>query len=617
MRNSILIIMLLLLPQGHKVMAEDTTAEKKKVVEKVASLKKDKNNQKELKKADIRQDRETGYNYANSRRLQFYATIRDKEISPSKVKMIELYVSADRGQTWKYHSQVANVNTIMKFTAERDGFYMFATVATDQLGRKGKMPKTAEDAMLSVHVDTSKPRLDIRRDEIEFKCNPKDMRKIRWKFVDLHPHYVTMEYFNYHSKSWNSAGNIKSDQEFYVLEVPNIAFSAYKVRFRAVDRAGNEGVSEELVFDLGPMLNVVASSISTAHKFSRQRELEFGLSQEGMNDSDFKQFEVWYTMDNGQSWAVAGVTSKNSLIWQAPRDGRYGFYSVAINRDGNGEPRPSQDTKPKMTCLVDTKKPQLVLDSPRGGERYTSERPLVIRWHGIEKNPGKFPVRIFFSRDNGLTFDEKEVGRVYPINGSYRMSLEGLAGHQYYVRLVAEDEAGHQMTAISEKFAIGTLTAEEQAQMDTHFEKANAFRVFGRWKEAITEYEEVLKYNVQEDKALHDMGAVYMKLKDYDKAIQVLQKASRIKPKNTLYLFNLGYALYLNKMPLLAQSTFEKLLNIDDRHVRAHWHISEIYFINKEIAKSRAHLERILEIDDATNQHKPLAKKRLEKYPEK
>jgi hypothetical protein len=596
MQKMILLMVLSFFWAGTNLMQAEAQEGQAKVTKKVA---------KDLKSADIRVGA-NGQHYANGRRLRFFPTVKYTGTSPAKYKKFELYYSRDKGSSWSRHSEVEDLKHIFEFDSPQDGHYYFATVATDELNQVGDLPKSADDSALDVVIDTQAPTLKVDRENLSLSCRAGDTRTINWSMKDSYPRYVRLEYFNFANREWKELANVRRDQEFFSFTIPNIAYEEYRVRLKAFDQAGNQSVLKKkdvITFNLGPLKNIPRSRVGVPST-SISRKIKMVLDHEGLVDGKFKDYEVWYSTDNGVVWHVAFTTAKKEIEWTAPMDGHFSFYSIVRTKDGGKEDNPSNETKFKASTLVDTKKPQMKLSSPMGGVRYTYERPLVISWYGIDSNTAEKPVKIEISHDSGLNYEFVADG---DLSGQHNFSLVGRAGHNFKIRLSAIDKVGNRTEVVSDRFSIGALTSEEEVQLKAHFHKANAYRVFGRWKEALKEYIEVLRYDVQYHPAVHDMGVVYMELKDYEKAVKHFQRAVSIDPENTLYLFNLGLSYYKHNWPRNAEDRFKKVLEIDKDYVRAHWYLAEIQIKHKELDKAREHLEKILKIHKATNKHKPLA----------
>lgn len=559
--------------------------------------------------ADVRQGRD-GKHYSNRHHVRFVPRVR--ESGPAQTKSIDLYVSEDAGETWKKHSTHEDPEGVIVFEAPMDGHYAFSTVATDNLGQREPEPATKEEVELEVIIDTTAPKLALDRKLIDLKARSRDVKMLYWKAQDANPvDHVHIAWWDPSSRNWITKARLK-DARSYAFQIPDVnwGWEHFKVRLQAHDAAGNASAPEEIIFELGPRVLGPVSSIS-APQNSQDNEIELVMTQEGLNSTEFSHYEIFYTDDDGSSWARAGSTKSGRLTWQVPHDGTYGFFSQVVARDGTGEVAPRSGDRPKVTCLIDTKDPQLALEVPRSGERYSKDRPLAISWHGVENHPTDKPVTVWWSGDDGETWNWLTEA---PLTGTHHWNLSGHAGSNFRIKLEARDKAGRRTTVLSERFSIGQMTSEEKVHYDALFRRANAMRVLGRWSDSIEAYQDVLKFNPHDPLALNDLGVVYTQLKKWDEAIDSFTRASGIEPANKEYLFNLGFALYYNDMPELAEDALLRLINLDETNARAHWYLAEIRLLRRDLDGSRRHLRRILEIDDPRNQLKPMARERLALY---
>ncbi|MGE4157953.1 MAG: tetratricopeptide repeat protein, partial [Planctomycetota bacterium] len=453
------------------------------------------------------------------------------------------------------------------------------------------------------------PRLTVDRTRLELAARPRDLKRLFWKATDAGKlDHVLLSSFNPQSRSWTEVARV-ADADSWALEIPNSPWEEYRIRLQAIDAAGNAGTPEDVVFQLGPLVVQPVSNLSVP-PFVRQGEIPMSMASEGFMEGEFSHYEIYYTLDEGQTWLLAGSTRSKELTWKAPRDGRYGFYSVAVSKPGTGEELPKSGDAPKARCLVDTVAPELVIDAPLGSERYSSSRPLEVVWHGVETHAEGREVVIEWSADDGKTWKPLAKG---PLSGKYYWSLDGLSGHQFRLRLSLEDEAGHGISRVSERFSLGPLNSQESLELERLFKKATACRVLGKPHDALEAYMGVLKFDANHAPTHNDMGVTMAGMKRWDEAIKCFQKASGLTPGNHEYLYNLAYAYHVQSMPELAEDAFLRLLTLDPTEPRTHWYLSEIYLSRGDKAKAIEHLEAVARNREGRNQLRPLAIQRLAK----
>ncbi|HEX4608229.1 MAG TPA: hypothetical protein VH092_08485, partial [Urbifossiella sp.] len=78
------------------------------------------------------------------------------------IGQIQLYASADKGQTWPLVATVLPDKTAFKYTAPKDGMYWFHIVIVDRAGKKDPANLTAELPAMKVLVDTVRPVVEFK-----------------------------------------------------------------------------------------------------------------------------------------------------------------------------------------------------------------------------------------------------------------------------------------------------------------------------------------------------------------------------------------------------------------------------------------------------------------------
>lgn len=97
------------------------------------------------------------------------------------------------------------------------------------------------------------------------------------------------------------------------------------------------------------------------------------------------------------------------------------------------------------------------------------------------------------------------------------------------------------------------------------FKKANASYNARDYKTAIDLYQKALEYNENESGSLYNSAVCHIKLKNFQKAIEFLNSAIKIK-KDSKYFFNLGYcyAMLSNNPKALYYFNLSWSLNNED-----------------------------------------------------
>ena len=98
------------------------------------------------------------------------------------IGQVQLYASADKGQTWPLVATVLPDKTQFSYTAPKDGSYWFHIVIVDRAGKKDPANLTVEPPAMKVLVDTVRP-------QVEFKSARRNGEEVvvEWDVRDDHP----------------------------------------------------------------------------------------------------------------------------------------------------------------------------------------------------------------------------------------------------------------------------------------------------------------------------------------------------------------------------------------------------------------------------------------------
>lgn len=158
---------------------------------------------------------------------------------------------------------------------------------------------------------------------------------------------------------------------------------------------------------------------------------------------------LYITTDGGQTWrraqelSVPGDGSVPAFPFVAPADGSYGFWTVAVARDGRRDAEPLPGMAPKLTIVVDRSPPALEqLDAVLGGVS-EGRASIAVSWQVSDANLGADAVTIEASGDEGRSFAPVHQGER---SGTTAISVP-IAGREMLVRLVARDLAGNVLTS--------------------------------------------------------------------------------------------------------------------------------------------------------------------------
>lgn len=100
-----------------------------------------------------------------------------------------------------------------------------------------------------------------------------------------------------------------------------------------------------------------------------------------------------------------------------------------------------------------------------------------------------------------------------------------------------------------------------------------------------------------------NLGGAYILQGKHDRAVPVLEAASRLEPDNPMVWANLA-AAYLGKLPFATEerqdqaiAAYERALALDARAAHVHYNLGLIYVERNDLLRASAHFHRALETD--------------------
>jgi hypothetical protein len=168
---------------------------------------------------------------------------------------VQLYVSEDRGATWKLHSRVSPQQQGFNFSAPHDGYYAFLVRTRDRAGQL--LPQRPPAAELEVVVDTSLPAMDLKAVR-----GPSGEVSIRWHVADatLQPSQIQIEYQAEHlAEPWQRLALDPSKTQITATTCtgeltwwPPAQSQPLMIRAEAIDAAGNRATAQVQVASAAP-----------------------------------------------------------------------------------------------------------------------------------------------------------------------------------------------------------------------------------------------------------------------------------------------------------------------------------------------------------------------------
>jgi len=156
---------------------------------------------------------------------------------------------------------------------------------------------------------------------------------------------------------------------------------------------------------------------------------------------------LWATGDDGRTWQLieAERAGPTAVRFEAPRDGRYGFYLVLENAAGRSAEPPEPGTPPLVTVVVDTTAPTLHLRAAAYVDESTPPATLRLPVTVIDDNLGSAGTRLFYRTADALGW--RDAGPMPVRAGQIDWPLPSDVAPPIDVRVVVTDLAGNRAVA--------------------------------------------------------------------------------------------------------------------------------------------------------------------------
>jgi hypothetical protein len=155
---------------------------------------------------------------------------------------VQLYVSADRGVTWRFYSRSEPSRGTVRFDAAGDGEYWFFLRTMDRSGQL--RPQTIDRPGMRVIVDTTPPRLHL-----EARRKDSGQILIRWNIEELNPkpQSLKIQCRATADQPWQtvpveSLGTTMGTRSGEVAWWPQASYERLEIRGEVADAAGNTAV---------------------------------------------------------------------------------------------------------------------------------------------------------------------------------------------------------------------------------------------------------------------------------------------------------------------------------------------------------------------------------------
>lgn len=367
---------------------------------------------------------------------------------PSK---IVFYITSDGGATWKLLGEDPDKQSPMMVTVPGEGTYGFATVVASG-NRPAVAPRPGTRPDKFVIVDRTPPAVTwISPANGNVKAT-EDGVLLEWAAHDPHMGAtpVSIEYSTDGGTLWLPIRQNLPAKGSINWKVPPMAGDNLQLRLTAKDLAGNTRIARnqtKIAVDRTPPTVRITAPDNSGQK-------EFDVYFEAEDESGIATAELYYTSDNGNTWAFASSAANSPIHFAQPVIGSaVGLYLAATDKAGNRTPAPQAGTAPMKVVALDNEKPQVNFLAPFNATGTTLEvkKPANIAWNTIEANPEENSGVLEYSTDGGQTW--YFIAEHQPVSGSFTWTPATTEAN-VLLRLTVTDKFGNKGAALSQTFSV-------------------------------------------------------------------------------------------------------------------------------------------------------------------
>lgn len=378
------------------------------------------------------------------------------------------------------------------------------------------------------------------------------------------------------------------------------------------------------IFLLVSISSLVLYSAETVH-ISSSRTLSIPYTVTDAEGSSIKDVELWFTMDAGKTWRLAGTDpdQKSPVEYTVPSDGLFGFFVVSVDKHGNREASPKGGAAPQVSVLVDTIAPKVQVITPstdkvmwKGGEKH------AITWNASDENLLEKPISIEYSIDAGRTWEV--IVRKTENTGRFLWSVPQVDSDSCLVRIVCMDTANNFSKAVSTNpFLIYTGTPKirreislpkEKARAEHIYQFATVLRLRGEYRKSIVEYKKVLNIIPDSTKALNDMALAYVSIEQFKTAQTILEQAAQLETDDTDIVLNLARVYLKQDKDNKAFAILNKLLKQHPANEEALWYLSLLYEERKNYVQAKTLWKEIVSSSLSYSKRRLMAQDKISLY---
>jgi RHS repeat-associated protein len=359
--------------------------------------------------------------------------------SGSGIASYNVYVS-DNGGSYKLF-QANTTGTSATFTGVDGHSYRFYSQATDNAGNLQAKPSSAQ---ATTRIDATAPTSSVAA--LPSFTNTATFT-LKWSGADKNGSGLA-SYSVYVSDNGGAyqllIGNTTATSKVFT-GVDGHSYAFYSL---ATDKAGNiQSIPATPQTTTLVDLTSPTSSVAALPQFEKTTSFTVSWSgSDGANGSGIAKYIV-YVSDNGSTYKQFVSTALTSAVFKGKTGHTYRFYSVAVDKAGNLQPKPAAA---QAVTLVDSTPPTSKVAALPKTE---TSADFTVNWSGSDGSSGSgiASYNVFYS-DNSGSFV------LFQSNVLVTSAVfHGQAGHTYRFYCVATDEAGNVQPTPSSPQATTTV----------------------------------------------------------------------------------------------------------------------------------------------------------------
>lgn len=160
----------------------------------------------------------------------------------------------------------------------------------------------------------------------------------------------------------------------------------------------------------------------------------------------------------------------------------------------------------------------------------------------------------------------------YCLAEEYKNVLDGTESNLFYLAKKAHGQDNHILCVDY----CTIMMKKKKATFEAYYLAAYSSHMIGNLHKACEYYKKCVKLNPEYDIAYSDLGLALMELREYNEALNYLNKARYLHPGNVDYLSHIGECYYALKQYDLAQETFENIISIYPSRLQTYFNLSYI-----------------------------------------